>query len=334
MKFVKLMGYVYSLKKLERLTCNFCPVLTELRDLDHLVSLTNVDLKGCFKLKASSLDPSLSPLAVSCFYDIFINIKVLELSGMGSGTKLFDLRKLRNLVHLETLELSHYPSLKSLEGCEDLITLKVLNVSCCISLSTLEGMQYFTSLNRLDLTKCTSLKTLDGLQSLQRIDVLILKECAALESLKSLKKLTHATHLNLSKCYRLHCLCGLDSLVGLGFLNICDCKLRNMSSLWKNIKWIGVLECDSSSIISGMSLESLLPCIGEIKSVEKIESKILSSGSITRCTCEDFTTKSIGFPIDPFTLSYLSSDEDDDYVDDDSDDDNNDDDDDEKDELE
>lgn len=170
--------------------------VTDLRGLEHLTTLEQLEFEQCKKLE------DLTPLAG------LQNLKKLQMSGC---ERVRDIAPLAALTQLEELDLS---------GCSRIVSL--------VPLAPL------SRLREIDLYNCKALEDVDGLVNKPELVQLRLHNLSRLTRISQCGGLLNLKHFDIRNASRLKDISGLGELGGLDILEMHDCpRLKDLTPLMK-----------------------------------------------------------------------------------------------------
>ncbi|WKA00383.1 hypothetical protein VitviT2T_018739 [Vitis vinifera] len=217
----KLKWLGHTLSSLQRLSLEDCPQL--LFHKDGLPSnLRQLEICECNQL-SPQVDWGLQRLA---------SLTEFKIGGGCQDVESFP-EELLLPSTITTLEIEHFPSLKSLDsrGLQQLTSLRKLSIRHCPQLQFIpqEGFQHFPFLLELEMEDCPKLQSLKeaGLPSLASLKQLYIRGLPELQSLidVGLQHLTSLEKLFISDCPKLQSLTRERLPDSLSFLDIQDCPL-------------------------------------------------------------------------------------------------------------
>lgn len=195
-------------KNLQSLRVKRCNSLERISSTELLEQLEELDLSECDSLN------TFPPIENSTKLRILILNKC-------SSLPITIIEKINTLIHLETLELSSWSSLKSL-CINQLKKLKSLKIRSCNFLEELSG-SISNKLKTIHLTGCNKLKKLPGLDRLSDLIELNISGSPSIEAIPPFHQSSHLETLKASGCTNLKTLPALNELVHLKSLSIERC---------------------------------------------------------------------------------------------------------------
>jgi hypothetical protein len=214
--------------------------------------------------------------------DDFVRVTELDLS----ATEISDLRPLKRLTHLTTLNLANCTALRDLGPLADLPTIRLLNLASIPGirdLAPLGALRQLLSVNLEGCTDITELGALAGLRALQRLQLsgtpgihdlaplarlealrcLLIDRCPQVRDLRPLERLHGLAELYLQGS-------GVEDLSPLAFmtklesLDLSECRcVIDLGPLWRLTKltYLGARDCAAIADFSALACLTKLPSL-------------------------------------------------------------------------
>ncbi|CAI0468886.1 unnamed protein product [Linum tenue] len=257
-----------ELRALKTMEITDAPNLNKLDGLETLFHLTHLKLEGCGSLAKL---PSLANLIklqrleiINCgqlkdkvtglerLVSLEHSLRLLDMSGCSSITKLGDLSGLKNLVELHMKKCT---KLTRVTGIDRLETLRALKMSGCRSIKQLGDLSGLENLHTLDISGCIELTEVKGIERLPSLEYLWMSDCRSIKELGNLSGLRKLRQFHIRGCTELTEVKGLERLQSLEYLWMSDCRsIKELGDLsrMKKLREFDIRGCTQLAQVKGL----------------------------------------------------------------------------------
>ncbi|CAI0468890.1 unnamed protein product [Linum tenue] len=235
-----------------------------LRNNERLVSLEHLSFEGCTSIRKLPTDMSklrklehlnvrrCTKLMEATGIEGLESLRLLDMSGCSSITKLGDLSGLKNLVELHMKKCT---KLTRVTGIDRLETLRALKMSGCRSIKQLGDLSGLENLHTLDISGCIELTEVKGIERLPSLEYLWMSDCRSIKELGNLSGLRKLRQFHIRGCTELTEVKGLERLQSLEYLWMSDCRsIKELGDLsrMKKLREFDIRGCTQLAQVKGL----------------------------------------------------------------------------------
>ncbi|CAI0468889.1 unnamed protein product [Linum tenue] len=248
-------------QKLAVINLRDCQELTRAPDLSQCVSLESINIESIRKLptdmsKLRKLEHlnvrRCTKLMEATGIEGLESLRLLDMSGCSSITKLGDLSGLKNLVELHMKKCT---KLTRVTGIDRLETLRALKMSGCRSIKQLGDLSGLENLHTLDISGCIELTEVKGIERLPSLEYLWMSDCRSIKELGNLSGLRKLRQFHIRGCTELTEVKGLERLQSLEYLWMSDCRsIKELGDLsrMKKLREFDIRGCTQLAQVKGL----------------------------------------------------------------------------------
>ncbi|CAI0468892.1 unnamed protein product [Linum tenue] len=238
-----------NLIKLQRLEIINCGQLKDkVTGLERLVSLEHLRLRKLEHLNVRRCTKLMEATGIEGLE----SLRLLDMSGCSSITKLGDLSGLKNLVELHMKKCT---KLTRVTGIDRLETLRALKMSGCRSIKQLGDLSGLENLHTLDISGCIELTEVKGIERLPSLEYLWMSDCRSIKELGNLSGLRKLRQFHIRGCTELTEVKGLERLQSLEYLWMSDCRsIKELGDLsrMKKLREFDIRGCTQLAQVKGL----------------------------------------------------------------------------------